>query len=107
MAALAIMRLDFEIQTNNSINIWVDSDIDRIEVEHNGAITWDELQYIKNAVWGEDAAAIEVYPSKADVVNGGNYRHLWRWHSKSEPLPSLIDSGLHVARQALHTHIVF
>ena len=49
-----------------------------LSVAHDGWITWDELQAIKNAVWGVDARAIEVYPRAADVVNSRTMRHLWR-----------------------------
>ena len=47
-------------------------------VEHDGDITWDTLQEIKNMTWGLGTAAIEVYPPQADVVNSMNARHLWR-----------------------------
>ena len=47
-------------------------------VEHDGTITWDQLQIVKNEVWGPEARAIEVYPPEDQVVNTGNYRHLWR-----------------------------
>lgn len=46
-------------------------------VEHDGQITWDELQRIKNKVWGRWARAIEAYPAEDAVVNNGNFRHLW------------------------------
>ena len=50
----------------------------RVTVAHDGNITWDELQDIKNYVWGDAARAIEVFPAQSKVVNSGNYRHLWR-----------------------------
>lgn len=40
------------------------------------AQTWDELQHIKEMVWG-DRVAIEVYPPAGEVVNLKNTRHLW------------------------------
>jgi hypothetical protein len=49
-----------------------------IAVAHDGSISWDQLQAIKNAVWGADARAVEVYPRQIDLVNSGNFRHLWR-----------------------------
>lgn len=71
------------------INLYVFEGLDGIEAEeyealghlivkHNGLITWDQLQAVKNEVWGPDTRAIEVYPAQDDVVNGGNIRHLWR-----------------------------
>lgn len=49
-----------------------------LSVAHDGWITWDDLQAIKDAVWGPDTRAIEVYPRAADVVNSRTMRHLWR-----------------------------
>lgn len=40
-------------------------------------ISWDALQEIKNAVGYADFDAVEVYPKHDDVLNVGNYRHLW------------------------------
>lgn len=61
-----------------------------IEVHHDGTITWDDLQAVKDQVWGKDARAIEVYPVAADVVNRGNYRHLWRLGA-GDFAPDLLD----------------
>ena len=47
-------------------------------VAHDGDIEWDELFAIKGAIWGEEARAIEVYPAKSNLVDSGNFRHLWR-----------------------------
>lgn len=71
------------------INIYSFQGLDGIEAEehealghlivkHDGRITWDQLQAVKNEVWGPDARAIEVYPAQGDFVNNGNIRHLWR-----------------------------
>lgn len=38
---------------------------------------WEELQHVKQTVWG-DEIAIEVYPAEADVVNLRHTRHLWK-----------------------------
>jgi hypothetical protein len=56
----------------------VNDALGHVEVAHEGSITWDQLQAVKNALWGEDARAIEVFPAASDVVNSGNFRHLWR-----------------------------
>ncbi|MEL7113993.1 MAG: hypothetical protein AAGP08_00130 [Pseudomonadota bacterium] len=53
-------------------------DLGHLCVEHDGAITWDQLQAIKCIAWGRDAVAIEVYPPDAHVVNTRCMRHLWR-----------------------------
>lgn len=39
-------------------------------------LTWEELQAVKQAVWG-DRVAVEIYPAQGDVVNLRNTRHLW------------------------------
>lgn len=49
-----------------------------LSVEHDGTITWDELQALKNEHFGPQAAAIEVYPPDSHVVNSLPMRHLWR-----------------------------
>ncbi len=73
-AAYKSMRL-----SDDDTTYWVRHDIERglISVEHDGAITWDELQEIKNDLWGPDACAIEIYPPSDRVVNNLNMRHLW------------------------------
>ncbi len=58
--------------------VTVDVALGHLAVEHDGSVTWDQLQAIKLAAWGPDARAIEVYPRQADVVNSCNMRHLWR-----------------------------
>ncbi|MEE9921763.1 MAG: hypothetical protein PBV01_24335 [Brucella anthropi] len=49
-----------------------------MSVEHDGSITWDELQQLKNEYFGADAVAIEVYPPNSHVVNSLPMRHLWK-----------------------------
>lgn len=49
-----------------------------MSVEHDGTITWDELQALKNEHFGPDAVAIEVYPPHSHVVNSLPMRHLWK-----------------------------
>ncbi|WP_024896825.1 DUF7694 domain-containing protein [Brucella rhizosphaerae] len=49
-----------------------------LSVEHDGTITWDELQELKNEYFGPDVVAIEVYPPHSNVVNSLPMRHLWR-----------------------------
>lgn len=58
--------------------VLVDLQLGHLMVAHHGTITRDQLQAIKNEVWGSDARAIEVYPAAGDLVNAGNFRHLWR-----------------------------
>jgi hypothetical protein len=63
------------------VGLWdvtINHDLGLLTVEHSGRIGWEHLQKIKNEVWGPEARAIEVYPAQGDVVNNGNFRHLWR-----------------------------
>ncbi|MBT2131214.1 DUF7694 domain-containing protein [Aliiroseovarius lamellibrachiae] len=67
---LRMRRFGFEVHENSQLgHLWV---------IHDGTITWDQLQAIKNDVWGKSARAIEVYPAECDVVNSLDCRHLWR-----------------------------
>lgn len=47
-------------------------------------IGWDELQAVKNACGFADKDAVEFYPAQEDVLNTGNFRHLYIF---SEKLP--------------------
>lgn len=40
-------------------------------------ITWSELQEIKNALYGNESQALEVYPKESNLVNYANVRHIW------------------------------
>ena len=48
-----------------------------ISRKDGGWLTWEELQTLKQILWG-DEIAIEVYPKASDVVNLRHTRHLWR-----------------------------
>ncbi|MGH1577690.1 DUF7694 domain-containing protein [Planktotalea sp.] len=75
------MRQDYPDPVEMEIigfQVMVDDTLGHLAVTHDGSITWDQLQAIKNAVWGRDARAIEVYPVQADVINNAPLRHLWR-----------------------------
>ncbi len=60
------------------MQVTVDDQLGKLCIAHSGVMTWDCLQWIKNFVWGDEARAIEVFPRHSDVVNNGNFRHLWR-----------------------------
>lgn len=59
-------------------HVYLDAARGILSVEHDGKITWDELQDIKNRTWGASACAIEIYPPQDRVVNNCPMRHLWR-----------------------------
>lgn len=40
-------------------------------------ISWDELQFLKDACGYGHCDAVEIYPAQEDVVNVANMRHLW------------------------------
>lgn len=59
------------------LRVFHDEALGLLSVEHDGSITWDTLQKIKDLVFGVDAVAIEIYPPHARVVNNVAMRHLW------------------------------
>lgn len=61
-----------------SHRVLVDETMGHLWVEHDGTLTWDELQKIKNEIWGSETKAIEVYPPQSLLVNNKTIRHLWR-----------------------------
>lgn len=60
-----------------AVCVWFDRELGLISVEHDGSITWDELQDIKDRLAGSHRVAIEVYPPRKRVVNCAPIRHLW------------------------------
>jgi hypothetical protein len=46
-------------------------------LDRKQGISWDDLQAVKDALGYGDYDAVEVYPRTQDVVNLGNFRHLW------------------------------
>lgn len=73
-------------ETTNKMTAVIDVQHDELRgllsVEHDGSITWDELQSIKDQYFGSEAVAIEVYPPNSLVVNSLPMRHLWKLGSK-------------------------
>ena len=61
--------------------IWEDLDRKQITVarkDNNPVESWYDLWNIKNSIWGENTTAIEIYPSKDDLIDGQNQRHLFK-----------------------------
>lgn len=66
-----------------------------------GGITWDELQEVKSQCGRGDKLAVEVFPKDENVINEGNYRHLWIipeeapyiWAKKKNRLSPRYDEG--------------
>lgn len=50
-------------------------DIERLDGKDG--ITWDELQNVKDACGFAERDALELYPARRDVINTGNWRHLF------------------------------
>ena len=84
-----MIALHQETRTVLGFEATVDHQLGHLAVAHDGAITWDQLQAVKNAVWGKDVRAIEVYPVQTGVVNSGRWRHLWRL-GKGDFCPDLL-----------------
>lgn len=62
-------HLRYQMAGDGHLKVWRDDDRD--------GITWDELQAVKDEVFGPDAWCVEHYPAADDVVNEVNMRHLW------------------------------
>ncbi len=64
---------------------FVDGDAIRLDIHRKDmkdGITWDQLQSIKNDCGFEGLDAVEFYPAQKDVINTGNYRHLYIFREK-------------------------
>lgn len=68
-----IRKIEFD-----GLVVTIDDSLGKLMVAHHNGMGWDELQRIKNHVWGESARAIEVFPVQGAVVDSGPFRHLWR-----------------------------
>lgn len=50
---------------------------------------WDELQKIKNQIFGPEAVAVEYYPAESQLINDHNIYWLWLFPDGSLPIPIL------------------
>lgn len=73
-----IRQLEVSGENGVTFNVTLNAQLGLLSVEHDGTITWDDLQMIKGNVWGTGSRAIEVYPAVENVINAANIRHLWR-----------------------------
>lgn len=72
---------DLEYMLNNNwLQVW--------KTDKTDGITWDQLQKVKNVVFGDEVTAIEIYPAVSQLVNLKNVRHLWVLSNKTS-LPNL------------------
>ena len=64
---------------------------DRLAIwrKDGATLNWDEIQGVKNLVWGHEQVAIEAYPTEKNVVNIKNTRHLWRGEAIDAAMASL------------------
>lgn len=60
------------------VDVTLDELCGMLSVEHDGTITWDELQGLKDKYFRAEAVAIEVYPPNSHIVNSLPMRHLWK-----------------------------
>lgn len=50
--------------------------------------TWDDMCFLKNLIWTEEEAVIQIHPPKSEYVNNlSNCLHLWRCTYKDMVLP--------------------
>lgn len=72
-------KLEFKLN-GNWLQIW--------KSDGSDGISWDELQLVKNKVFGQESWAIEIFPAESELVNMRNVRHLWLVENK-DSLPNL------------------
>lgn len=54
----------------------------------NRCCTWEEMCYLKEMFWSDDAYVIQFHPAKKDYVNNHFYcLHLWRPVNEKLPIP--------------------
>lgn len=46
--------------------------------------SWYDMWNIKNAIWGEETLAVEIYPKRSDLIDGCNHRHLFKLSVKDK-----------------------
>lgn len=52
--------------------------------------TWDEMCFIKDLFWEDDACVVQLHPAKAYYVNQHpGCLHLWRWTGGQFPTPPI------------------
>ena len=63
--------------------------------QHRITPSWDDMCKIKDIIWNDDEAVIQIHPQKADYVNQmPNCLHLWRCTYKDMVLPPSILVGI-------------
>lgn len=68
MSGNIFMKLLYRV-TNDWLRVWKEDFTD--------GITWDDLQMVKNKIFGEERTAIEIFPPESQLINVRNVRHLW------------------------------
>lgn len=57
--------------------------------------TWEEMCFIKDMFWSDDACVVQYHPPRSEYVNNHDYcLHLWRPVDKEIPLPDSILVGI-------------
>lgn len=64
-----IDHLRYQMAGDGHLKVWRDDGQD--------GISWDELQAVKNEVFGSEAWCIEHYPAASMLVDQVPIRHLW------------------------------
>lgn len=50
--------------------------------------TWEEMNYVKQAFWKDNEAAMQLHPPRIEYVNNHPYcLHIWRSQTTDIPLP--------------------
>ncbi len=92
------------LSSGRTVEVGEDTTLGLLSVAHDGGLSWDDLQEVKNAIWGREVVAIEVYPPESRRVDSGNWRHLWRLRD-GEFWPDLRGEGVETEDMALAERI--
>lgn len=64
--------------------------------------TWDDMCFLKNLIWSEEEAVIQIHSPKSEYVNNlSNCLHLWRCTYKDMVLPPSCFVGIRVGQTRL------
>ncbi len=104
--AFDIEEAHLKCASGRRVRFSLDECLGLLSVAHDGRVSWDDLQEVKNFVWGGEAVAIEVYPPESRRVDSGNWRHLWRLRP-GEFWPDLRGEGLEPEYMTLAERVGF
>ncbi len=71
------------VSTGTAIRVMVQKHDDTPILKH-----WQEMQNIKNEIFGKEVTAIEYYPSESQLINDHNIYWMWIYPDGVLPIPN-------------------